>query len=473
MDDIGDESLLRSPAWPKGLVLSWTLLGIFKGDEIDATKQCLLCNPDKIREDKLDKCDKDLDENANHCTEDDMMTIGERPGRRCAVCLSLLWNSDSMVVGDYSTAVPRWLKNRLFGILPFLFVFLFLVCGVGTIGWYLYEFWGQLRGVTHLVSFLAYSVILVGVAFVCMASWTMHYFSRLPGKAGHWYNMLHVDYVARRLRCLSGSKLRLPASLFLTFSMVWAVVNVFFQVLNVVQYLISTDNSTSSCTEGLNKESAGNLIESPDYHGFLLVKTVLGVVTAVLCLPSYASFWHYVLVIRQGLTAELNLVLVFIKHNEGRLDWCRRRIVEIHRELAVLRHVMAGLMPFIVASGVLGVTVHISWNYNVYSDNKRCLAEENLLINIFIFSEKFMVLILPLVAVGGLNVDHIWFQFMYALSRQKNTDHEEFWDRLLHFTKELDPEHNGMDITVLLSVVSLYLGRNLTGQQVNYFGVGA
>ncbi|XP_038051408.1 uncharacterized protein LOC119724427 [Patiria miniata] len=480
MEDSRQVVQAKSPAWPRALLASWTLLGVFKGRQIDATKPCMLCSPagsngDKLDEDAQAQRDKEMDENANLPVRDNI-TTEESLDSRCPVCLSLLWNADGMVVSDYTDAVPRWVNNRLVGSLSLLFVSLYLVCCVGTLGWYFYEFWGDLRQVTHFVSFLSYGGILLGVAWVCTASNVLQYVRRAPGNSCRWYNVLHADYIARRLRCLTGRKFRLPASMFLTLSILWAVVNVAFQVVSLVQFL----NSGNLKPEKMSSNTTCPTVvpQTAEYAVFVFVKTFLGMVIAAIGLPIYAAFWHYVLVMRKGLTAELNLVLVFVKNNEGRVDWCRRRVVEIHREVSLLRRILVRLMPFIVATGVLGLTVHISWNYNVYSDSEheKCqknLAKDNLIINIFIFSEKFMVLFLPLLAVGGLNIDHIWQQFTYALSRLKNSDHEEFWDRLMHFTKELDPEHKDIDLTVVLAVVSLYLGRNLTGQQLDYTKSGA
>ena len=290
----------------------------------------------------------------------------------------------------------------------------------------------------------------------------MQYFSRGPITDGSWYEVLHQDYIARRLRCLAGRRFPLPALMFLSFSMTWVFANNSLQVANLIHYLNATGHGNASEVV----PASGN--EPIPRQIFKMFKTALDFAVSIIGLPIYASFWYYVLVTRRALTAEFNLVLVFVKRNEGNLDWCRRRIVEINHEFCVLRGVLARLMPFIMATAVLGLTVHISWNYNVYSEDKENLANENLIINIFIFSEKFMLLILPLLAVGGLSIDHVWLQFKYALSRQRSCEYEEFWARLLNFTTELYAENKGHNLTLFLSVISLYLGRNISDQKLDY-----
>ena len=346
----------------------------------------------------------------------------------------------------------------------FICILLFSGCCFVNVGSHVVEFWCEIQNLTRFVSFISYALKPLVVSLICTVSSGINFIRRAPAKRGGWLEMLDVDYAARRLRCLSGRKLNTPAVTFLILSMVWAMINISLQVVNLVRspkWSDSHDLNSSHSQSEISIEEGGN-------HLVGLLKNLLGVFIAVIGLPMYTFFWYYVLVMRNGLAAELNLVLVFIKRNEGQLDWCRRRIAEIHYEFGVLRQVVAWLMPFIVASGVLGITVHITWNYTIYSQSQKDVANDNLLINILIFSEKFMLLVVPLLAVGGLNIDHTWLQFTYALSRQRSKDHEEFWDRVLRFTAELEPGRNHVDVTLFLTVISLYLGRNLTGQYLDY-----
>ena len=322
--------------------------------------------------------------------------------------------------------------------------------------WYVQQLWGQINSITHMVSFASYDVILIGVALICTVSNAMQYIRRTPWN--EHAEALHQDYIARRLRCLADRRFPLPDVAFLSFSMIWVLINSSLQIVNLIHFANANDT-------GIN--STSNTADQPNAT-FQFYKTSMVVVLSFIGLPIYASFWYYVLVMRRALTAEFNLVLVFVKRNEGNLEWCRRRIVEINHEFHLLRVVLARLMPFIMASAVLGLTVHISWNYEVYSQTMKHLAKNNLIINIIIFCEKFMVLILPIIAVGGLNIDQVWQQFNYALTRQRNTNHEEFWDHLLNFTTELHTEHKGHNLTLFLSVISFYLGLNISDQKLDY-----
>ncbi|XP_033646632.1 uncharacterized protein LOC117305859 [Asterias rubens] len=202
---------------------------------------------------------------------------------------------------------------------------------------------------------------------------------------------------------------------------------------------------------------------------FTILRTAMGISVSIISLAIYTCFWYNILIMRTALTAELNLVIDFIKRNTGNLDLCRRRVFEVNHDFRILHGLLATLMPFIVASSVLGLTVHITWNYHIYSFKDKGIAMRNLLINISIFTSKCFALILPLLAVGGINIDFIWQQFNYALMRQRNSLHEEFWERLLGFTAELQDERKaGHNLMLFLSLISLYLGRNLPEQRLDY-----
>ena len=359
--------------------------------------------------------------------------------------------------------VPRLLNSRLCGILSSLCIILCLGLSLVIMFLYIYNFWGSSENLTHFVSFMTYVVVLAGISLVCTVfnamSWT-------PVKDGSWCEVFHLDYTARRLRCLAGRRFPLPEALFLSLIIVWVFVNNSMQAVNLAQYLTKPANATPKVIVdmSLNDPIPGDI--------FRFLKNIMDFIISLVGLPLFASFWFYILVMRRALAAELNLVLIFIKRNEGNLVQCRRRIAEINREFGLLREVLAVLVPFVMASSVLGLTVHITWNYDVYSNPMKNIARENLLINIFIFSEKLMLLIIPLLAVGNVSIDYVWSQFMYALSRQRSFDNEKFWDQLLSYAVEINTECKGHHVMLFLAVISLYLGRNITDQKLDYRGIG-
>ncbi len=360
-------------------------------------------------------------------------------------------------------SVPERLNSASCGILANLPIAMFLVCTTVAICWYMIKFWGRAHYITHLLSVFTYETILLEVALVCTVSNTMRYIHWAPEKkTSSWWEVLHQDYIARRLVCLTSAQFRLPGVLFLSFTTVWILIINSLHIKNAIAIVSTLENNTTQN----NTQTTAHIHDLR----FTLFKSVVIVGSSIVGLPLFACFWYYVLVMRRALTAEFNLVLVFTKRYEGNLGLCRRRIAEINHEFCLLQRFLSGLMPFIMASAVLGITVHITWNYEVYSGSKIYLANNNLLINIVIFNEKLLVLILPLLAVGGINIDDVWVQFNYALSRQRSCCHEAFWDRLLAFTAEIHEGSKGLNLTIILSAISVFLGQNITNQKLDYRG---
>ncbi|XP_071804669.1 uncharacterized protein [Asterias amurensis] len=471
MDQEPAEHNAVSPTWPKFLLAVLTLLGVFKGRPLDACRPCYDCRHKRVDGDKS-KVDTSCDEESRSDENRDMENNHEADGSSrpdCAVCSSLLWNADGKIVRDSSKAVPGWLNSRVCGVLSNLLVLILLGCSTVTLGWYVVTYWGQVRYINRLVSVFSFVYIVSGVALVCILSNAVQYCRRGPVLDWSWYYVLHQDYILRRLRCLAGRTFPLPKKVFLIFSLVWLLVNYTMQVGNLVSYLGRSNSSRiiNDSVTPFGNSSVHLMMSAPT--AFTILKTAIGISVSIIILAIYTCFWYNILVTRTALTAELNLVIVFIKRNTGNLDLCRRRVFEVNHDFRILHVLLATLMPFIVASSVLGLTIHITWNYEIYSEKDKGIAMRNLPINMFILSSKSFVLILPLLAVGGINIDFIWQQFNYALMRQRNSLHEEFWDRLLGFTAELQDERKaGHNLMLFLSLISLYLGRNLPEQRLDY-----
>ncbi|XP_071804661.1 uncharacterized protein [Asterias amurensis] len=468
MDQEPTEHNAVIPTWPKFLLTVLTLLGVFKGRPLDACRPCYDCRHKRGDGGKsIGNCDAESRNGENRNVENNHEADGSsRPD--CAVCSSLLWNADGEIVRDCSKAVPGWLNSRVCGVLSNLLILTFLGCSTFTLGWYVVSYWGQISNINHLVSFLAFGDIIVGVALVCTLSNAVQYRRREPVSDWSWYDVLHQDYILRRLRCLAGRRFPLPKKVFLIFSLVWLFVVNTMQVVLLVNSL-SRVNATLLTNDSCMPMGISLIEKSPPTKAFTILNTTMVIFVSIIGLAIYTLFWYNILVMRTALATELNLVIVFIKRNTGNLDLCRRRVFEINHDFRILHVLLATLMPFIVASSVLGLTVHITWNYQIYSEKDKGIAMRNLLINIFIFTSKCFILILPLLAVGGINIDFIWQQFNYALMRQRNSRHEEFWERLLGFTAELQDERKaGHNLMLFLSLISLYLGRNLSGQRLDY-----
>ena len=156
------------------------------------------------------------------------------------------------------------------------------------------------------------------------------------------------------------------------------------------------------------------------------------------------------------------------------LDWCRTRITETYRDFCIFNRAVYYWMIYVVNLSALGIAVHLSWNYLVLSQG---LSSSKLfitmLLDVFITSEKFMALLLPIAALQGSDIAYMWSPFRLALSRARSERNEFFWDMLIRHLDSLryHGEFSGGGNTswqMLLTICSLYFGLKIGTQDWNY-----
>lgn len=377
-------------------------------------------------------------------------------GEICVVCASLRWNREGDVVRNIEEWVPRPFRRSVGTIVSMLFmvVLTFGMC-YNTVLYFRYLF-GREDEVMHLTSFMSFSISLSSVTLICVYAKTRYYLSgygrNLDTEGGRsrdwgWCEVLHQDYMTRRLQYLCGaSGFRLPSLSFHMSCLLWPAVNVIFEI--VYMYF----NSVAQ-VQPVNLMFAVIEVLSVT-HGMLL----------------FGVFCYTLFLLRSSFETECNLLLAFFVENEGHLDRCRLRLAETYRDYRVFRSAVSAWVAFIVTIGILGLTIHLSWNYDVYSGNEKLemSGKDLILLNCLIFSEKLMILTLPVFAVGGMDHDCLWRHFRLALSRNRRSEQEYFWERLTYYLRELTENDRETGITMFLSVVSLYTGLRLGVQNLDY-----
>ncbi|XP_072175619.1 uncharacterized protein [Diadema setosum] len=370
----------------------------------------------------------------------------------CVVCGSLQWDGDGKKIYNVAEIVPGSCCRVAGTVMSNVFMAL-LMAGICYNTWvYITLLFGREDEIMHLASYMTFSFALIGVTLICLYSKLRYYFSfgsYLDTDYGPiywgWCGVLHQDYVTRRLQYLyHGGSFRIPNRTYLASCLIWPLVNTALQGL----YFSELKPSSSSM--------------------FIFSFSKITFVTVGMLL--FGTFNHTLYLLRHSFEVECNLLLAFIVEHEGKLDRCRMRLAETYRDYRLFRSSLGAWMPFIIALGVLGLTIHINWNYNVYSGHETLKASyaEVITLNVFIFSEKVMCLALPLIAIGGADLTYIWRQFHYALSRHRRSRHEYFWDRLMWYTRELDENDRPTGVALFLSVISLYTGLKLCSQNLDY-----
>ncbi len=364
------------------------------------------------------------------------------------------------------------MNNRVTRVLMVL-ILLGLLCSmcydmVTLVSW----LWGKPDQVLHLVSFLTFWIPLLSVpgcclfAHICNAAQD-YSMSRAHGRRNtlhddsfdHWYVVFHPNFVARRIQYLTSansSKRIILSAMFLALCFSWAIANTGFEWLN---YFISKYHR---------------------YHGF---KNYFHLCISGVSLLVFGCFCYVIHLLRDSLDVEYNQVLYFLLKHQNDVDKCRHRIVELYRDYRILRRFIRSWMIFILSCASLGLTTHVSWNYAVYTDlrndasdgpfsddyYKKVIAAWT---NILIGSEKFMILFLPLLALGGFNIEKSWKQFSHAIVLFRVDEYNDFWKKLYKTVHEIHPAFSSATVTFVWCVFSWFLGLHLGDQNTNYQSIG-
>ncbi|XP_072042506.1 uncharacterized protein [Amphiura filiformis] len=431
----------RLGQWPYTVQGVLQFLGIFHGGAIQQKTKCYMCREKR-----------NLDAS-------------------CDVCESLQWNSEGkIVVYDQADIVSGVINNSITRLITIL-VLVGLLCGmcydmIILVHW----LWGKQDDVLHLVSFLTFWIPLLSVPGCCLIAHVCNVIQDYSMSRSrkqkqpldddafdHWYRVFHANFVARRIQYMSSTSSKstkrvIMSSTFLALCFSWAIANLGFECLN---YFISKYHK---------------------YHDFLNYFH-LGITG--LSLLMFGCFCYVIHLLRDSLDCEYNQVLGFVLNNQNQVDKCRHRIVELYRDYRILRKFIRSWMILILACATLGLTVHVSWNYAVYTrlrndpENESFESEHYHKVitawtNILIGSEKFMILFLPLLALGGFNIENSWRQFSHAIVLFRVEKYNSFWKKLSKIVYEIHPPFSSATVTIAWCVFGWFFGLHLGEQNTNY-----
>ena len=312
--------------------------------------------------------------------------------------------------------------------------------------------WGKPDQVLHLVSFLTFWIPLLSVPGCCLIAHVCNVVS--DDSSTQWFGVFNPNFIARRLQFLLRSTVKskkrvIPSVTFLLLCFAWALSNTGFELLN---YYVSK------------------------YQRYRDFKNYVHLVTTTISLIMFGCFCYLLHLLRDSLDFEYNQVLAFIMKHQNRVDLCRCRVVELFRDYRILRKVIRTWMILILSCATLGLTVHVSWNYAVYTRIRNGdLSHQTHQVrfvqswtNILIGSEKLMLLFLPLLALGGYNIENSWKQFYHAICLFRAEEFDSFWKKLSKMVYEIHPPFSSATVTIVSCVVGWFFGLHLGEQNTNY-----
>lgn len=353
-------------------------------------------------------------------------------------------------------------RRCYFGISSFVLMIAVLSTGY-VFGETMIRYFGQTSHIIHFISMTTYSVNLLILPLSCSLSRIYFFFisketiRTLDCCSIAWclWMFLEEPFVVRRLRFLPLTKKNkpFPFSAFLLISFIFCVISAYLTfVVALEATAVAQCDSTSL--------------------------SVLSV-SASLGMLFFSLFCNYVYILRTSLREELLFLVKYCYCNEGNVQACRRRIVSMVRDYRVIRSVTNLWMQVVLPASVLGLVVHLKWNYLVFTSehtyNNRVKPGEKemrnlVLMSIYIFVSKIMVTCLPVLAIGGTDLQYMWNEMRLTLSLIQQSHAERFWKETLKFVNKLNPHGTEEWVaSVALSVIGVYLGLRVGTQDVDYF----
>ncbi|XP_070539973.1 uncharacterized protein [Ptychodera flava] len=197
---------------------------------------------------------------------------------------------------------------------------------------------------------------------------------------------------------------------------------------------------------------------SIDYWG------VFYFLTEMLAFFTFSSFWYIVLLLRRALENDLKSVASFCKKHYDNNAICRQRIMESFVEFSRLNNFVSGWIVCQVNVNAFKLSCHLYWNYAVYSGKNHIPSAT--LINSLISVEILAYFVLPFFAVGWFNIEYIWKDFMAHVEYLQSGN--EYWP-CFKMIKHLQPAINNITITILFSVLTVFLSLQFTTQYAEYW----
>ncbi|XP_030847357.1 uncharacterized protein LOC115926620 [Strongylocentrotus purpuratus] len=154
----------------------------------------------------------------------------------------------------------------------------------------------------------------------------------------------------------------------------------------------------------------------------------------------YGCFWYVVYVQRVYLNCQLNNALDTIRKLAGQTDCegtregARRLIDRIYSVFNVFRYFTGWLMAFTL----LTVTFHsLCCGIFSYCKSSMVTSRDSYLI-VMLWIQNIMFFVVPIYAIGGLNLESLWKNFRHVLIKCKVQGQSEFWNEVWSYVTHID-----------------------------------
>ena len=326
----------------------------------------------------------------------------------CKVCESLMWDHRGVRVEITDRDIGSSFFNHMgSGILSLLWLLIVTGLTVASIVLVVSDLNDPEHDVVYVLTWIGMMLLLYISPFACLTSVIHNICPNIF--LGSWANALAVEFLIHRLRIVNMKHKKFAG--FACFLGSLAII--------ASEYL---KIAASHIDPGLLSPVVVNEIKSSTttviaLHLFVITEGFI----------NFGGFCFLVYLLRCSYESEIRLVIKFLHHNIEDIDLCRSRLAEVFDAFHTFREFASGwiAMNLILCTICLLLELHL---WIVHTELSPFQYEHTFIL--------VVVLIAPIVSLGNVDVDYLWNRLVRQVSRQRTTQQEQQWDKLMQFLQE-------------------------------------
>ncbi|XP_071830100.1 uncharacterized protein [Apostichopus japonicus] len=363
----------------------------------------------------------------------------------CPQCDSFWWNFHGKVnrYTDRDLGVEPW--NHLGSwFLSLLGTFSAIAIILYDATYYLHGLWGEQSQIIHLISYATFMLNLVLYPLLNMICKIRAITQRQVPQLS-WSTGLNERYLVKRLQYLDIPNRGVPGKLLLSFGLFCAV---FHTVYRAKFYL--------------------DLCKRFSWHSG--VSVICGGVIMVM----FVTFQYMMYLTRLSFQRHFSLVVKFIEKNQGDLDNCRYILGSAFLDFNCFRKLIAIYMNLFIPVLTWAITTHVTWQYFVNEkSSKGHMSDKSkqyeTCINILIWLEIILFLVVPIWSIGGLDTTYIWTRLRLRVLTIPRRASNVFWRKLSRHMDIVNEHYDRINFTMIFSIIGFFMALEFGNKQTTTF----
>ncbi|XP_022092728.1 uncharacterized protein LOC110980400 [Acanthaster planci] len=355
------------------------------------------------------------------------------PEDPCLVCQSEWWDAYGRhrPYTEADIGVSKW---NHYGSPALSVIWQVLILAINMVHYFSYfaKYWGEAERRFDLVIYSGFVLFVVSVPALCLVANIINMLPswRNKSRSYAWSNALSIRYIVKRLQHLKLTEQGLPYKAFLLVCLAWPLGNsigrvaLFHDVSHTIVHI-----SLASCT---------------------------------VTMEIWGAFCYIVVLMRLSFQSQFEVELAFLRKHSDAMDRCRRRLTLLMEEFGSLGSLATLWVMFTIAVATWSIATQVYFDYAVNSMHNKTIPMFNTSRDLdpVIWSEIMMFLLLPLMAVGGLDLNRLWISFKRHIGEMRlipGRSYDAFCDKILAYCNEHPPVRSIETVTLLVSALGLCL----------------